>query len=77
MTRTAPTPPPADDLDISAARHLAEQAVQVTRQLGDDRLISRALAALRTACHYAGEPETGRPFGRSLPSEPAASATTS
>jgi predicted ATPase/DNA-binding CsgD family transcriptional regulator len=51
-------------VDIAAARHLAEQAVQVTRQLGDDRLLSRALAALCTACHFAGVPETGLPFGQ-------------
>ena len=51
-------------VDIAAARHLAEQAVGVTRQLGDDRLLSRALAALATACSFAGEPETGRPFGQ-------------
>ena len=51
-------------VDIAAARHLGEQAVQVARQLGDDRLLSRALAALCTACHFAGEPETGLPFGQ-------------
>ena len=51
-------------VDMGAARHLAEQAVQVTRQLGDDRLLSRALAALCTACYFGGEPETGRPFGQ-------------
>ena len=51
-------------VDIGPARHLAEQAVQVTRQLGDDRLLSRALAALCTVCHFAGEPETGPPFGQ-------------
>ena len=51
-------------VDIGAARRLAEQAVQVTRQLGDDRLLSRALAALCTACHFGGEMETGLPFGQ-------------
>jgi predicted ATPase/class 3 adenylate cyclase/DNA-binding CsgD family transcriptional regulator/tetratricopeptide (TPR) repeat protein len=51
-------------VDIGAARHLAEQAVQVTRQLGDDRLLSRALASLCGACYYAGETETGLPFGQ-------------
>jgi predicted ATPase/DNA-binding CsgD family transcriptional regulator len=50
-------------IDIDAARHLGEQAVQVTRQLGDDRLFSQALAALCTACHFGGEPEAGLPFG--------------
>jgi predicted ATPase/DNA-binding CsgD family transcriptional regulator len=51
-------------IDIGAARNLAEQAVPLTRQLGDDRLLSRALAALCTACHFGGEPETGLPFGQ-------------
>jgi DNA-binding CsgD family transcriptional regulator/tetratricopeptide (TPR) repeat protein len=51
-------------VDIDAARHLAEQAVQVTRQLGDDRQLSRALAALCTAFSFAGEPQTGLPFGQ-------------
>ena len=51
-------------IDIATARQLAEQAVQVARQLGDDRLLSRALAALCGAHFFAGEPETGRPFGQ-------------
>ena len=51
-------------VDIGAARNLSEQAVQVTRKLGDDRLLSRALAALCTACYFGGAPETGLPFGQ-------------
>ena len=51
-------------IDVPTARQLAEQAVQVARQLGDDRLLSRALAALCGACYFAGELETGRPFGQ-------------
>ena len=51
-------------VDIDAARRLGEQAVEVTRLLGDDRLLSRALAAMCTACSFAGEPETARAFGR-------------
>jgi predicted ATPase/class 3 adenylate cyclase/tetratricopeptide (TPR) repeat protein len=54
----------ADLMDLAAARQLAEQAVEVTRQLGDDQLLSRALAALCGAHCFAGEPETGRPFGQ-------------
>jgi predicted ATPase/class 3 adenylate cyclase len=50
-------------IDLAAARQLAEQAVQVARQLGDERLLSTALAALCAGCSFAGEPETGRPFG--------------
>ena len=51
-------------IDIATARHLAEQAVQVARQLGDDRLLIRSLAALCDAYFFAGEPETGLPFGQ-------------
>ena len=51
-------------IDLPTARQLAEQAVQVARQLGDDRLLSSALAALCHAHFFAGEPETGRPFGQ-------------
>jgi predicted ATPase/class 3 adenylate cyclase len=50
--------------DVATARPLAEQAVQVARQLGDERLLSRALAALCGAYFFAGDPETGRPFGQ-------------
>ena len=51
-------------IDVATARQVAEQAVQVTRQLGDERLLSRALAALCAAHFCAGEPETGRPLGQ-------------
>jgi predicted ATPase/class 3 adenylate cyclase/DNA-binding CsgD family transcriptional regulator len=51
-------------VDVAAARHLAGQAVQVTRRLGDDRLLSRALAALCCASTFGGEPEAGRRFGQ-------------
>jgi tetratricopeptide (TPR) repeat protein len=50
--------------DVATARQLAEQAVQVARQLGDERLLSRALAALCGAYFFAGEPEKGHPFGQ-------------
>ncbi len=51
-------------IDVATARQLAEQAVQVARQLGDERLLSRALGPLCVAHFFAGEPETGRPFGQ-------------
>ena len=51
-------------IDIAAARQLAEQAVQVARQLGNDRLLIRSLAALCDAYYWAGEPEAGLPFGQ-------------
>jgi hypothetical protein len=51
-------------IDVATARHLAERSVQVARQLGDERLLARSLAALCGACFFAGEPEAGRPFGQ-------------
>jgi predicted ATPase/class 3 adenylate cyclase len=54
----------ASFIDLATARQLAGQAVQVARQLGDDRLLSRALAVLCGVHAFAGEPETGRPFGQ-------------
>jgi hypothetical protein len=51
-------------IDIATARQLAEQAVQVARQLGNDRLLIRSLAALCDAYFWAGEPEAGLPFGQ-------------
>ena len=51
-------------IDVATARHLGEQAVQVARDLGDDRLLVSALAVLCAACYFAGEPETGLPFGQ-------------
>ena len=51
-------------IDGATARQLAEQAVQVTRRLGDERLISRALTVLCATHFFAGEPEAGRPFGQ-------------
>jgi predicted ATPase/class 3 adenylate cyclase len=54
----------ADVVDLATARQLAEQAVELARQLGDERLLSRALAALCAVCYFAGELEEGRPFGR-------------
>jgi predicted ATPase/class 3 adenylate cyclase len=51
-------------IDVATARHLAEQAVELARQLGDDRLLVRSLAALCAAHYFTGEPVTGRPFGQ-------------
>ena len=54
----------ASFIDAATARQFAEQAVQVARRLGDDRLLIRALAALCGAHVFAGEPEAGLPFGQ-------------
>ena len=51
-------------IDVPMARQLAEQAVEVARRLGDDRLLSESLAALGAACFFAGELEAGLPFGQ-------------
>ena len=51
-------------IDVATARQLADQAVQGARQLGDERLLSRALTGLCIAHYFAGEPEAGRPFGQ-------------
>jgi predicted ATPase/class 3 adenylate cyclase len=54
----------ADRIDLATARQLAEQAVELARQLGDDRLLIRALAVLCGAYFFAGQPEEGRQFGQ-------------
>jgi predicted ATPase/class 3 adenylate cyclase len=51
-------------VDLAATRQLAEQAVQAARQLGDERLLSRALAALSAGLFYAGKLEAGRRSGQ-------------
>ncbi len=51
-------------VDVTAARHFAEQAVQVARPLGDDRLLISALTVLCAAHYWAGEPEAALPFGQ-------------
>ena len=51
-------------IDVAAARHLAQRAVELARELGDGRLLVRSLAALCAAHYFAGEPQTGRPFGQ-------------
>jgi hypothetical protein len=54
----------ANRMDVATARHLADQAVQIARQLGDERLLSRVLAARCGAHYFAGEPEAGLQSGR-------------
>jgi len=51
-------------LDIAIARQLGEQAVELARQLGADRLLTESLAALSYVCYLAGEPERGLPPGQ-------------
>jgi predicted ATPase/DNA-binding XRE family transcriptional regulator len=51
-------------IDATMARQFAEQAVEVARGLGDDRLLIKALAELCSAHFFAGEPDIGLPFGQ-------------
>jgi predicted ATPase/class 3 adenylate cyclase len=51
-------------IDAPMARQFAEQAVQVARGLGDDRLLSTALAELGSTHFFAGQPDIGLPFGQ-------------
>ena len=54
----------AQFIDVTAARQFAEQAVEVARRLGDDRLLINSLATLCAAYFFAGEPEAGLLFGQ-------------
>ena len=54
----------ANRIDAATARQLAEQAVRVARQLGDERLLSRALGARCGAHFFAGEPQAGLRSGQ-------------
>jgi tetratricopeptide (TPR) repeat protein len=38
--------------------------VELARRLGDDRLLTSALAVLCAVCYFAGDPEAGLPFGQ-------------
>jgi predicted ATPase/class 3 adenylate cyclase len=51
-------------VDIAIARRLAEQAVELARQLDAGRLLIESLATLSYVCFVAGEPERGLPPGR-------------
>ncbi len=63
-------------VDIAPARQYGHQAVELARQLGDDRLLTDALAMLSAMHFFAGEPERGLPLGRKPSTAPASSATT-
>jgi len=55
---------PARYIHIAKARHLADQAVTLARQLDDDQLLIESLAALSYVCYLAGEPQRGLRPGR-------------
>jgi hypothetical protein len=50
----------AGSIELATARQLADQAVQAARQLGHERLLCRALAALCAAHFFAVELEARR-----------------
>jgi len=45
------------------ARRSAEQAVEIARSLGDERLLVRSVGMLGAVCYFAGQPEVGFPYG--------------
>jgi predicted ATPase/class 3 adenylate cyclase len=51
-------------VDIAPARQYGDQAVDLARQLGDDRLLTDALGMLAAMHFFAGEPGRGLPLAR-------------
>jgi predicted ATPase/class 3 adenylate cyclase len=51
-------------VDIAPARQYGDQAVELARQLGDDRLLADALGMLSAVHFFAGEPGRGLPLAR-------------
>jgi predicted ATPase len=51
-------------VDIAPARQYGDQAVELARQLGDDRLLTDALGMLSAMYFFAGEPGRGLPLAR-------------
>jgi predicted ATPase/class 3 adenylate cyclase len=49
-------------VDLAVAAQVGEQAVEVARGIGDDRLLVDALVALASVPYYAGQPAHGLPF---------------
>jgi tetratricopeptide (TPR) repeat protein len=50
-------------IDLPTARSLAERAVEIARQLGDDRWLISSLTVLCAAHNFAGDPEGALPYG--------------
>jgi predicted ATPase/class 3 adenylate cyclase len=51
-------------IGMSTARELSGEAVEIARQLGDDRLLSQSLAVQCAACYFAGDNERGIALGK-------------
>jgi predicted ATPase len=54
----------ARPLDLTRARQMGEQAVELARQLHDDRLLIESLATVCGNYYFAGEPDRGLPLGQ-------------
>ncbi len=52
-----------DLVGLDKARRSAEQAVEIARRLGDDRLLAHSLGIQAAVCYFAGLPEVGLPYG--------------
>jgi predicted ATPase/class 3 adenylate cyclase len=50
--------------DMAPGWQYGGQAVELARQLGDDRLLADALSMLSAVCYFAGEPDRGLPLAR-------------
>ncbi len=50
--------------DAAAAQRFGSRAVQLARELGDDRVLIEALSAQCSTCYYLGKIEDGLAFGR-------------
>jgi predicted ATPase/class 3 adenylate cyclase/DNA-binding CsgD family transcriptional regulator len=49
-------------VDLAPGRQYGRQAVELARQLGDDRLLTDALSMLSAVYYFAGEPDHGLPL---------------
>ena len=54
----------AHPIDIAAARELGDQAMELARQLGDDRLLIDSLAVHCATCCFSGQLERGLSLGQ-------------
>jgi predicted ATPase/class 3 adenylate cyclase len=53
----------ARSIDVTTARRLGEQAVELARELHHDRLLIQSLASLCGNYYFAGQPDRGLPLG--------------
>jgi predicted ATPase len=53
-----------DSVGTEKARHSTEQAVEIARSLGDERLLVRSLGMRAAVYYFAGQSEVGLPYGQ-------------